>query len=112
MIKAPSEYCWSSYRVNALGEANSLITPHHEYLSLGASPKKRQQAYRELFVALVDDPNWALIRAATQQGVVVGDSRFSSVIEKRLGQAVQPRPRGRPRKEPAQHNSQLSTTEW
>lgn len=99
MVKAPGEYRWSSYCANALGEANPLITPHYEYQSLGASQEKRQQAYRELFVAQVDAPDWMLIRAATQQGVVVGDSRFAESIEKRLGQGVQPKPRGRPRKE-------------
>lgn len=89
MVKAPGEYRWSSYRANALGEANSLITPHHEYLRLGATQQERLQAYRELFSAQVDNPDWALIRVATQQGVVVGDSRFAEAIEKRLGQAVQ-----------------------
>ena len=102
MVKAPGEYRWSSYRANALGVVNPLITPHHEYLNLGASPESRLQAYRELFVAQVDDPDWALIRAATQQGVVVCDGRFAEVIEKRLGQVVQPRLRGRPRKGLAQ----------
>lgn len=102
MVKAPGDYRWSSYRANALGEVSPLITPHHEYLSLGTSPEKRRQAYRDLFMSQVDDPDWTLIRVATQQGVVVGDSRFAEDIEKRLGQAVQPRPRGRPRKEQAQ----------
>lgn len=99
MVKAPGEYRWSSYRANALGGEDKLVTPHGVYLALGATPKARQQAYRDLFVTEVDEPAWNLIRTATQQGVVVGESRFAEIIEKRLGQAVQPRPRGRPRKE-------------
>lgn len=99
MVKAPGECRWSSYRANALGVDNPLITPHHEYLSLGTSPENRLQAYRELFAAQVDDPDWALIRAATQQGVVVSDGCFAEAIEKRLGQVVQPRLRGRPKKQ-------------
>jgi len=59
-----------------------------------------------LFVAQVDDPDCTLIRAATQQGVVLGGSRFAEAIEKRLGGAVQPRPRGRQKKEPAQQKIQ------
>jgi putative transposase len=97
MVKAPGEYRWSSYRANALGEANPLVTPHHVYLGLGAIPENRLQAYRELFAAAVDDADLTLIRVATQQGVVVCDSRFAQAIEKRLEQAVQPRPRGRPK---------------
>ncbi|HHT0594482.1 TPA: transposase, partial [Legionella anisa] len=28
MVRHPSEYPWSSYRYNALGELDSLVTPH------------------------------------------------------------------------------------
>ena len=100
MVRAPGDYRWSSYAANALGKVNPLITPHSEYLSLGTSQAERLDAYRELFVAQVDDPDWTLIRAATQQGVVVGDSRFAEAIEKRLGKSVLPKPQGRPSKEP------------
>ena len=98
MVKAPAEYRWSSYHANALGEINPLITPHQEYLNLGDTQEKRLQAYRELFATKDDDPDWSLIRVATQQGVVVGESRFLETIEKRLGHTVQPKPRGRPKK--------------
>jgi len=99
MVKAPGEYRWSSYRANALGEANPLITPHSEYLSLASTPEKRHVAYRALFVSEGDNPDWMLIRVATQQGVIAGDSRFAEAIGKRLERTVLPRPRGRPRKE-------------
>ncbi len=98
MVQVPGEYRWSSHRANALGEEDKLLTPHDQYLAFGATAEERQQAYRDLFATEVDGPAWDLIRSATQQGVVVGDSRFSEVIEKRLGKMVQPRPRGRPRK--------------
>jgi putative transposase len=98
MVLAPGEYRWSSYRANALGVEDKLLTPHDQYLALGSTPEARQQAYRDLFISEVDEPAWNLIRSATQQGVVVGDSRFAEMIEKRLGQRVQPQPRGRPRK--------------
>lgn len=54
-----------------------MLTPHDQYLALGTTAEKRQQAYRDLFATEVDDPAWNLIRTATQQGVVVGDSRFA-----------------------------------
>lgn len=98
MVKAPGKYRWTSYQFNALGMPNQLITPHHEYLSLAAQERERQQAYRRLFVADVDDSMLNLIRCATQQGVVVGDSRFAKFIEQRLGRSMQVQPRGRPKK--------------
>ncbi len=96
MVQAPADYRWSSYRANALGEADPLITAHAEYLNLSAAPEKRLQAYRELFTTESEDPDWTLIRTATQQGVVLGGSQFVEGIESRLGQAAHPRPRGRP----------------
>ena len=98
MVLAPGEYLWSSYCANGLGVEDKLLTPHDQYLALGSNQEVRQQAYRGLFATGVDEPAWALIRTATQQGVVVGDCRFAEVIEKRLGQSVSPRPRGRPPK--------------
>lgn len=98
MVVAPGDYRWSSYRANALGGSDKLVIPHVEYLALSTAPEERQQNYRQLFVTEVDDPAWNLIRQATQQGVVVGDSRFAGVIEARLGRSILPRSRGRPRK--------------
>ncbi|MDO8894724.1 MAG: transposase, partial [Nitrosomonas sp.] len=98
MVTRPGEYRWSSYGANALGKEDKLLTPHGEYLALGSTAAGRQEAYRNLFVNEEDDSVWNLIRAATQQGVIVGDSRFSEMIEKRLGRKVVPQPRGRPLK--------------
>lgn len=98
MVAAPGEYRWSSYRANGLGEKSALLTPHVDYLRLGATVEARTEAYRALFVSEVDDPDWNLIRVATQQGVVLGDSRFTAEVARRMGLAVEARPRGRPRK--------------
>jgi putative transposase len=100
MVVAPGDYRWSSYRANAIGVSDRLVTSHIEYLALGAAPEAREQCYRHLFVTEVDDFAWNLIRQATQQGVLVADSRFAEIIEQRLGAAVKPRPQGRPPKIP------------
>ena len=44
MVAHPRDYRWSSYRANAEGLADSLITPHIEYLRLGADPQERRAA--------------------------------------------------------------------
>jgi putative transposase len=35
MAARPEDYRWSSYRANALGEPDRLVTPHPAYLALG-----------------------------------------------------------------------------
>ena len=39
MVAHPSEYPWSSYRCNALGQANILVLPHVEYVRLARQMK-------------------------------------------------------------------------
>jgi putative transposase len=45
----PGAYPWSSYRANALGEDDALVTPHAHYCSLGRSADARRAAYAALF---------------------------------------------------------------
>ncbi len=49
LVSHPGEYPWSSYRANALGEDDPLLTPHPHYCSLGRSPDERRAAYAALF---------------------------------------------------------------
>ena len=51
MAARPGEYRWSSFRSNALGQDDALVTPHAIYYSLGRSAASRQAAYRALFQA-------------------------------------------------------------
>jgi putative transposase len=38
IVERSGEYPWSSFRCNAHGHADALITPHREYLALGGTP--------------------------------------------------------------------------
>lgn len=49
LVAAPGEYRWSSFRANALGHHDALVTPHSCYYALGRSAASRQAAYRALF---------------------------------------------------------------
>lgn len=49
LVRRPQAYPWSSFRANALGEADALITPHAHYCALGRTGEARQAAYRALF---------------------------------------------------------------
>jgi putative transposase len=94
----PAKYRWSSYRINAQGEANTLIEAHTLYHALGADAKSRQAAYRELFryeldIGLVDE-----IRRATNSNYALGNDAFAKQISETLGRRVTPGQAGRPRK--------------
>lgn len=49
LVAQPGAYRWSSYRANALGQDDPIVTPHPLYYALGRTPGARQAAYRALF---------------------------------------------------------------
>jgi putative transposase len=97
MVQDPAHYRWTSYRANGLGQQDALITPHPLYLALGQTSKRRQAAYRALFLAQLDADPIGDIRLALNQNQPLGNSRFYAKIEKVTGQRREPKPRGRPR---------------
>lgn len=56
LVRHPAHYRWSSYRANALGEANALLTPHALYCALGRGGEERRAAYRAGFRAAATSP--------------------------------------------------------
>jgi putative transposase len=98
MVRSPNLYRWSSYRANALGESDDLITPHELYTKLGRSGEARRKLYRELFRQSLEPKQVHAIRAAVQTGTPLGNDRFRRQIEQRLKQKVGQARRGRPQK--------------
>lgn len=98
MVDDPANYRWSSYRSNALGLGNNLLTPHPLYLSLGADEKERQSVYRALFRPQLDGDAIDDIRLALNQSQPLGNERFYQHIQQMTGQRREGKPRGRPRK--------------
>jgi putative transposase len=88
MVRHPREYRWSSYRTNAEGKANALITPHGMHQRLGQSTGSRLEAYRGLFKAHIDDDALNEIRSATNGNYVLGSERFQAEIGQMLGRRV------------------------
>jgi putative transposase len=103
MVPHPGDYPWSSYRDNALGEAvNGRVTPHSEYLGLGATAAERRSAYAGLFRFGVGGEQLEKIRAATNGGYALGDEQFRRTISRALGRRVERGMPGRPlRDDPA-----------
>jgi len=94
MVEAPSEYAWSSFRSNGLGQATRLWTPHEVYSALGDTPESRAKAYRELFRGHMDLALLTQIRQAVNQGMVLGNDRFKQEISHLSGRRVNTLKRG------------------
>jgi putative transposase len=94
----PAAYPWSSYRCNALGDIDPLISPHVQYLALGHSEEERLLAYRLLFATDIDCESLDEIRTYVQQQRVLGAPAFQMQVETRLGRYAKVRPAHRPRR--------------
>ena len=97
IVEHPGDYPHSSYRANAQGEANALVTPHRVYRRIASEDALRQAAYRQLFRTQLSKDDLETIRAATHKGWALGDNRFREKIESLTGRRAAPLPRGRPR---------------
>ena len=97
MVDDPAHYRWTSYRHNALGQVNPILTPHALYLALGKDEAQRLRTYRALFRAQLDKSAIDDIRLALNQNQPLGNSRFYDRIERVTGQRREAKPRGRPR---------------
>jgi len=75
MVNAPELHRWSSYRANAEGHANGLVTPHPIYQALGPTVERRRAGYRELCESAPPEPIVEEIRKATRIGCVAGKKR-------------------------------------
>ncbi|MFT5739991.1 MAG: putative transposase [Gammaproteobacteria bacterium] len=94
MVEHPSDYPWSSYRCNAAGQTNSIVTPHQEYQNLATTTEARQRCYRTLFDAQIPKKRIDEIRKTTNQEWVLGSDYFKSKIETQLQRQVKPGSRG------------------
>ena len=99
MVADPRDYRWSSHHALAFGEADPLVTPHPDYLALGARPVERQQRYRAMVMDTVNPEDLEAIRLHLSRQHAYGSDRFRQAIEAQLGRIVGPQKIGRPRKE-------------
>lgn len=98
MVEHPADYRWSSYRANAQGEEDPLLSPHELYRSLGSDPPSRQAAYREFFRYQIEPGLIDQIRQATHGNYALGSPMFGEQIAAALKQRARPGKAGRPRK--------------
>lgn len=96
MVDMPDEYQWSSYRRNAFGEEDELVTEHIMYSLLATEKAERHTKYRELFRYHLDYDSLHEIREMVNFGGVLGSDYFKDQIEQVLLRSVRPKKVGRP----------------
>jgi len=96
MVKSPAHYRWSSYRANAQGKQDRLVSPHAEYLGLSRVRQSRLDAYKSLFALTIESGDMNTINAAWQTGMPLGNDFFKEKIERKLGIKLGHAKRGRP----------------
>jgi len=82
MVRDPADYRWSSYRANALGEPDSLITPHERYLALGRDALARLAAYRSIHREELDEATLSAIRTTPRMGWALGSEQFRAHVSR------------------------------
>lgn len=107
MVTHPAEYRWSSYRANALGDADGLLGAHPLYTALGGRAQERQAAYRELFRHEIEPGFADEIRRATNGNFALGSERFLAEVTAALGRRAIPGASGRPRKRTEPESGEL-----
>jgi putative transposase len=101
IVDDPAAYRWSSYRANALGEDDPIVTPHPVYMCLARERVSRQAAYRGLFTQPLSGLELRAIRNATNRAWALGDAAFQKRIEDETGRRAAPLSPG-PRRRPCQ----------
>ncbi len=99
MVDTLEQYRWSSYRSNACGYEDALITEHPEFSRRGRDPEERRKMYRALFGDEGMDADFQTLRFATELNVPIGNDRFRRMVEEQLQMRIRYRPRERPPKE-------------
>jgi putative transposase len=74
LVQDPGQYVWSSYRANAQRMPYGMLSPHSEYLRLGADEAGRKHAYAELALLELDAHQLTEIRLSTNAGHALGGS--------------------------------------
>jgi putative transposase len=95
MVHAPGDYRWSSYRHNALGARDDLVTPHPVLRAMGLDDASRRAAYRAIVDAGRPGDEWAEIRREAARNGAFGSAGFRQRVAAEASRDLD-RGRGRP----------------
>ena len=96
MVAAPEDYRWSSVHASLGEAADSIVTPHPDFLRSGANREQRGASHQQWLYEGINVDDLQNIRAHLQQERALGSPRFQAMVEKALHRPVTLRARGRP----------------
>ncbi len=96
IVDDPGKYQWSSYRANAEGRSDPILTPHQEFLALAHDEAARRRAYRGMFDDALSAELLSEIRAATNGSNALGSDAFKGLLARAAARPVMPGRVGRP----------------
>jgi putative transposase len=99
MVADPAEYRWSSFPHHGLGHDDPLLSPFPEWEELGRTEAERRRRWRAKVRAVQKESELAAVRGSLRSGRPYGAADWTDRMAERLGIDLNPRPRGRPRKE-------------
>lgn len=98
IVEQAKDYHWSSYQ-QKVGMETMWIDQDSAYLDLSDNEMQRRQRYMDYINGQNIESETQLIQKALQRGQLTGTSRFVDQVEHRLGQRIEHRGPGRPRRE-------------
>jgi putative transposase len=93
------DYPWSSYPHHGMGRDDPLLSPFPQWEQLGRTEGARRRRWRAKLCAAQRQGELTAIRDSLRSGRPLGEPAWVERIAKRLHIDLQPRPRGRPRKD-------------
>ena len=109
IVARPGEYRWSSYRFNAVGKPDPLLSPHSLYLVLARTEEARRIQYSALFDMEISPEHLAKLRHDLQRGTVFGSDHFQRRIGQMLPRRAIPYDHGGDRRSSAFHEYEKFT---
>lgn len=88
IVQDPGLYPWSSYRCNAEGARDDLVTPHPIFQAIGLCDEEIYQRYRDLIREALPEDQLAILRDATNHNYACGTDRFLESMKESLGRQV------------------------
>jgi putative transposase len=88
MVERPESYRWSSFRCNALGEKDGLITTHPSLGILAHEAGQQARRYREFVADGIADQELKAIRQHSARQRALGTLDFQEQVESATGQVA------------------------
>ena len=99
MVTNPADYRWSSYPCHGLRRDDPLLSPFPEWEELGRNRGRTSHAMAGPGAPAQSEPELKSVRGSLRSGRPFGTLDWTAEMARKLNIELDPRPRGRPRKE-------------